>query len=898
MARHTVLSNGLTVITKEIRQLPIASFWVWYRVGSRNESAGTTGISHWVEHMMFQGTPTIGKGDVFRMVSANGGVLNGFTWLDYTAYFETLPSQRIDLGIAIESDRMVNSLFLPEEVERERTVIISEREGSENNPAYLLGEEMGATAFMAHPYGHSVVGWKSDLQAMTRDDLYGHYRTFYAPNNAIVVVVGDFDTDTLMGMIREKFEAIPSGPDVPAVRTTEPPQRGERRVSMRYPAGAPQFDVAYHAPAVSSPDAFPMLVLDAVLSGGKPMGMFGSRGTHMGRSSRLYRALVDAGLASNAGSSFALTRDPYLFDIDATPRPGVSLEQIEGVAFQEVERIQKEGVGREEMERALKQARAQLVYGSESVTDQGYWLGALEAIDSYETYGRLLERLNQVTPEDVQRVAQQYLTETNRTVGWLIPTEMAAAPMPEESTRAAGQPFYYDGAWVRSKSWVLGPESWQGSGSPQHSALSSQSGGGVGRVSLAIDRQQLGNGIVVLGNLNANSPQVVVRASLLAGSVFDSPDRTGIARFVAPMVIRGTEDRSFQQLSEETDSLGMALNVEVGRLTAQVSVRCLREDFGRALEILAEVLRRPTFPEEEVEKLRAQIITGLREQETSARAMAERRFLEELYPVWHPYRLWPSGSQDTIAATTREELMAFYRRHYRPDLLTVAVVGDVAPAEAVKRIQPVLGDWRAEGKPPRLEIPPVELPPNTVREVVVPGKFQSEMVMGLPALSRKDPDYYALRLGNLILGELGLSGRLGAVIRDQLGLAYHVSSDVQASVGPSPWAIRAGINPSNVDKAIEGARMEIERWRTELVSEGEIEDGKSFLIGSLPIALEASDGIARTLLDIEFYQLGLDYLERYPRLIDGVTREAIRDAVRKWIHPEHLVTVVAGPKRD
>ncbi|MGE5619684.1 MAG: M16 family metallopeptidase [Sphingomonadaceae bacterium] len=899
-ARRTILGNGLTVITKEIRQIPITSFWVWYRVGSRNEVAGTTGISHWVEHMMFQGTPTIGKGDIFRMVSANGGVLNGFTWLDYTAYFETLPSHRVELAISIESDRMINSLFLPEEVERERTVIISEREGSENSPTYLLGEEMSATAFMAHPYGHSVIGWKSDLQSMTRDDLYRHYRTYYVPNNAIVVAVGDFDTDRLLDQIREGFEPIPQGDPVPAVRTTEPPQRSERRVTMRYPAGAPQFEVAFHSPPVSSPDAFPMLVLDAVLSGGKPMGLFGARGARMGRSSRLYRALVDAGLASGAGSSFALTRDPYLFGIDATPRPGISLEEIERAVFQEVEKLQRLGVGQDEFDRALKQVKAQLVYGSESVTDQGYWLGAMEAIDSYETYGQLLERVTRVTPDDVKRVAEQYLTETNRTVGWLIPTAPGGAAPSEQQAQTAGRAFFYDQSWLVSpdESRVLGddcsgPRS-DGSGPiSQHRA-----GAAPGGVALQIAREQLDNGIVVLASHNPSIPQVIVRASLLAGSVFDTPDKAGIARFTAPMLVRGTETRSFQQLSEETDGLGMALNVEAGRITAQLSLRCLKEDFQRGLELLADALRRPTFSEDEVEKLRSQIITALREQEVSARVAAERHFLEELYPEGHPYRLWPSGSQDTVGSIRREDLLNHYRRYYRPDTLTIAVVGDVAPSEATEQIRRVLGDWRAQGERPRVEVPPVEPPSRRIREEVVPGKFQSELVMGLPSISRQDPDYYALRLGNLILGELGLSGRLGAVIRDKYGLAYHVSSDLQAGVGPSPWAVRAGVNPANVGRAIDAAIQQIERWRTELVTEAEITDGKSFLIGSLPIALETGDGVARTLLDIEFYQLGLDYLQRYPRLIDGVTREAIRDAVRRWIHPEHLVTVVAGPARD
>jgi zinc protease len=872
---RTVLGNGLTVITRESHKVPIASFWVWYRVGSRNEAAGTTGISHWVEHMMFKGTPTLSKGDIFRRVNANGGVLNGFTWLDYTAYFETLPSQRLDLALEIESDRMVNSLFEADEVESERTVIISEREGSENSPTFLLGEEIGAAAFQSHPYGHSVIGWKSDLRSITRDDLFNHYQTYYTPNNAIVVVVGDFDTESLLGRVEERFGRIPSGPPVPSVRPIEPPQRGERRVTVRRPAGVPHFEVAYHSPAISNPDAYSVMVLDAVLSGGKPMGMFGSRGARMGRSSRLYRALVDGGLASGVGSSFAATRDPYLFGIEATPRPGVSLEDVERAIFQEVENVQKFGVSREEVGRAMKQVKAQFVYASESVTDQSYWLGAMEVLDSYETYGKIVERLEQVSPEDIKRVAEEYLTESNRIVGWLVPTETAGADISPQAS-AIGQAYFYSG-----------PGRW-----------SVPSGSAAPALSLPIHREELDNGIVVLAVQDTTTPQVIVRASLMAGSIFDSEEKSGTARFAAPMLMRGTGNHTFQELSEETDGLGMALTVDAGRLTAQIGVRCLKEDFGRGMELMAEVLRGPVFPPEEIEKLRGQIISGLREQESSARAVAERRFLKELYPPGHAYHLWPLGTQETVSAITREDLEGFYRQHYRPDTLVVAVVGDSPVEHAVEEVRRVLGDWQPSGAPPEFRVDPVDLPARASHDEVVPGKFQSEIVMGLPAISRKDPEYYAMRLGNLILGELGLSGRLGASIRERQGLAYHVSSDAQAGVGPSPWAVRAGVNPANVDRAIEAALQEVGRWREELVSAEELEDAKSFLVGSLPIALETNDGVARTILDIEFYELGLDYLQRYPGIIQSISAEEIRDAVRRWIHPEHMVTIVAGPPRQ
>ena len=269
------LDNGLTVLIREVHRAPVASFWVWYRVGGRNEVPGITGISHWVEHMVFKGTPTYQPGEIFREVNKHGGTLNGFTWIDYTAYFETLPAPQILLGADIESDRMQNAVFDPSEVESERTVILSEREGNENQPTFHLREEVIGAAFRAHPYGQGVIGFTSDLRQITRDDLYRHYRTYYTPNNATVVVVGDVDAEAILAEIERRFGAIPSGPEPPPVRTVEPPQSGERRVVVRRPAPTATMLMAFHAPRAEDPDALPMVVLDTVLSGGKAMGYGG-----------------------------------------------------------------------------------------------------------------------------------------------------------------------------------------------------------------------------------------------------------------------------------------------------------------------------------------------------------------------------------------------------------------------------------------------------------------------------------------------------------------------------------------------------------------------------------------------------------------------------------------------
>ena len=417
---ETHFDNGLMVLTRELHNAPVATFWVWYRVGSRNEALGITGASHWVEHMMFKGTERLNKGDIFKLISQNGGVNNAFTWMDYTAYFETLPSDRLDLAVQIESDRMMNSAFDPDEVNAERTVIISEREGHENDPEFWLGEELQATAFHVHPYHHDTIGWKVDLERMTRDQLYNHYRHYYVPNNAIVVAAGDFETSALLDKLHATFGQLPRGEEVVPLRIEEPPQEGERRVVVRRPGATCYFSAAYHAPRATDADFFPCFVLSGVLGGASSLAAGGRASP--GRSSRLYRALVEKELASGVHCSYFPMLDPYLFDISATVRPGVDIARVERAIFGEVERIASQPISDAEYEKVLKQTRAQYVYAEDGVSNHGYRLGMLEVVASYRMYDTFLENLEKVTKEDIQRVAAKYLAETNRTVGWFIPT--------------------------------------------------------------------------------------------------------------------------------------------------------------------------------------------------------------------------------------------------------------------------------------------------------------------------------------------------------------------------------------------------------------------------------------------------------------------------------------------
>ena len=416
-----VLDNGLTVLIRPMYHAPVASLWLWLRVGSRNEVPGITGISHWVEHMMFKGTPNVPKGELDRLVSREGGYNNAMTWLDWTVYYETLPAQRIDLALEIEADRVANALFDLQEVEAERTVIVSERQGAENEPGFRLSEAVQAAAFRVHPYHHTVIGDLCDLTTITRDDLYAHYRRYYVPNNAVLVLSGDVETGPALTRIGSLFGGIPAGQSLLPVRREEPTQTGERRVVVEGEGTTAYVDLAFHVPQATASDFFSMLAVNAVLAGIGRLSPFG--GGSANRSSRLYEALVETELALSVSGDLPITCDPYLYVLSATVRAGRTPQQVEDAMWDQVEQIVTKPASQEELGRALKQARAQLVYSSESVTDQALWFGFAEMLSHHSWFLTFIEQLNRVTVEDVCRAASQYLTRRNCTVGWYVPTD-------------------------------------------------------------------------------------------------------------------------------------------------------------------------------------------------------------------------------------------------------------------------------------------------------------------------------------------------------------------------------------------------------------------------------------------------------------------------------------------
>ena len=413
---HTIqLPNGLTILLKEIHTAPLISQWIWYKVGSRNETPGITGISHFVEHIQFKGTPKYPAKTIDHAISRDGGVMNGMTYLDWTTYYETMPADKINLSLEMEADRMVNSNFNPDEIESERTVIISEREGNENEPLFRLAEAVQNASFSTHPYRCEIIGSLQDLKNISAKDLYRHYQTFYCPANAIIAIAGDFAPDQMELKLHNLYDQIPSIPRPDQKIVQDAPLRSEERIVVEGPGETTYLEISYRAPRAVDRDFFTMTVLDSILTGPASLNMFG--GGISNKTSRLYQKLVEKDLAVSVSGGLTATIDPYLFDISVTVNPNKKVKDVLLAIDEEIDQIMENKVNEDEIQRAIKQAKALFAYGSENITNQAFWMGYANMFANYQWFEKYIDSLQTVTAEDVLQTARTYLSSNRRVVG-------------------------------------------------------------------------------------------------------------------------------------------------------------------------------------------------------------------------------------------------------------------------------------------------------------------------------------------------------------------------------------------------------------------------------------------------------------------------------------------------
>ncbi len=860
--REAVLPNGLTVLIKEVRSAPVVSFSVWYRVGSRNEHTGITGVSHLLEHLMFKGTQQYQVGEISRTLSLNGAAYNASTYYDWTNYYETLAADRLELAMRIEADRMVHSRIDQADLDSEMTVVRSELEGGENNPGRLLWTAVVATAFQAHPYHAPVIGWRTDVEHVPRDTIYRYYRAHYGPNNAVVVIVGDVAADDALRLVEKHFGPIPRIPDPPAVYTVEPPQRGERRITVHRAGSLPMVMIAWKAPAARHPDGYALDVLSTVLGDG--------------RTSRLYQHLVETGLASRADAGNPALRDPFLFYVSATARPGVTADRLEAALLEQVQRMVDAPITDEELRRAQQRAEADFVFQTDSVTSQARVLGYWAMIGDWRFLDTYLDRLRALTPADIQAVAKRYFTVDARTTGQFIPTEGggAAAPPPREASARLERPQRHERE-IPLPAPVTRPPP------PRH-----------------VTRFTLDNGISVIVQENHANPTFALQASLPAGALAEPRSQPGLAALTASMLTRGTQHRTLLQFAAALEDVGASLSAGADALVTTISGRAQSRDFELLMDLLAEMLREPAFPAPDLDRLKGQLLAGIAQARTSPEQVASHAFDRAVYPPGHPMR--PETFDDAervLKAMTRDDVAGFYRRQYGPDHMILVLAGDLKPDRVRAALQQRLGDWPRN--PSALPITPPDLPlqatPERV-EVRIPDRSQTAIVWGhAGGLRRADPDFYATQVLNMILGGGVLVSRLGTSIRDEQGLAYSVYSYYDASLYPGPFRVALGTNPANAQRALAELQAQVERIRRDGVTAREVEEAVAYLTGRFPLRLETNGGMAEILWGIEFFGLGPDYIDRYASLYRAVTADQVNQAARQHLHPDRATVAIAGP---
>jgi zinc protease len=930
--REYKLANGMKVLLVENRVAPVATVLVVYKVGSRNEAVGYTGSTHLLEHMMFKGTPTFNR-EKNTQISATlqkvGADFNATTWYDRTNYFETVPSDQIELAIKLEADRMRNSLIADADRQSEMTVVRNELERGQNEPSEVLDEAVYAAAFREHPYHHPTIGWRTDVEGVPTVRLKAFYDTFYHPNNSTAIVVGDFERGHTLELVHKYFGAYPASANpIPQVYTEEPPQQGERRLVIRRAGELAIVQIAFHTPGVlgqnnvlsnedlakramnppAQNDIYPLVVLSNALS--------------RGVTSRLYQALVEKQLAVNVNSNADQHRDPGLFNVSATVRPGVEPKQVEETILSELRRAGEQGLTGAEVEKAKQQILAQVAYDRDGTFNIAEQMSEAEAVADWRFYKDYAANISRVQPADVQRVARLYFTEDNRTIGHFIPkgagqTAMAGETGPVIDAAGGSGPtgpiadgpsglfcrgvqFYREPGVTVEPFETKAKEARDGGGDDaveqNKSAAQASSKSGSDFASRTV-RSQLPNGSTLLVLENHATPTLAVRGSFRAGSYFEPRDKPGLARITAEMLERGTKKHSKLEIASALESVGAHIDFSTDPFTVNIIARSLSKDLPLLMHTLSEELREPAFPQDELDKLKQQTIAEIQEQQASTGFRAYERFTQLAFDPANPFYL-PAGQKliSSINSITVDDVRRFYAEQYGGRSLILSITGDVNASEVRRQFEESFGSFAGPRNVDINVTDPAQITTARREVVLIKDKASVDIYLGSAApLRRNAKDYYAALLANSALGESTLSSRLGLQVRDKEGLTYGINSRFRSpGLAAGPWLIGVSVNPQNVEKAINSTVGVLRDYVQNGIRVEELADEKSSAIGSFKVGLASNAGLARALWNAEFYNLGADYLDRYPQLIQAVTVEEVNAAIRKYFRPDQLTVVLAG----
>jgi zinc protease len=864
------LPNGLEVILHQDRTTPVVGVNLWYKVGSKDEKAGRTGFAHLFEHLMFQGSQNH-DAEYFAPLESLGANINGSTNTDRTNYFETLPTNGLERALWLEADRM--GFLLPAltqaKLDNQRDVVKNERRQRVDNVPYGMAYERMLEAMYPpeHPYHHSVIGSLADLSAASLDDVQNFFRTYYTPNNASLAITGDFDPAEAKRLVEKYFGAIPRGPEVERPRPSVPKLDAPRHVQMTDRVTLARAELSWPTVPLGHPDEPALDVLAAVLGG-------------LDKENRLYRALqYDQSLAANVRASHPTQQLAGTFDVTITALPGQSLDDLIARADAQIERLKSEGPTADEVAKAQTTSESGLVFSLESIGGKADFLNRQNVnFGDPLAYKAEMKKLFAVNPDDVKRVANEYLGP-NRVRLDVTPGAQAKRP-PESEVDRKGQV-------------AIAPER-----PPVKDAFDRSKMPGTGETPdfspPPVVRRKLSNGLEVILSERHELPILTFRLILKGGQNLEPPGRDGLAELTADLMSEGTKTRDALTLAGELSKLGASVGASFDRESGSLNLTTLAKHTDPALDLFADVLLNPAFPEKELDRLRDEKLASLARRKDNAQAIAGIVFPKLLYGLDHPY-----GRIETMASVKsidRDAITRFYERLFRPNNATLIIVGDTTADAIVPKLESALADWKPGPIPATPLQPAASKRPIELVLVDKPGSAQSVLYAGHIGVPRATDDYFAIEVMNAILGGQ-FSSRLNLNLREAKGYTYGARTGFTYRQGPGPFVAATSVQTAVTKEAL----TELVKELTDITgprpaTQSEFDFARGNLIKSFPGDWGTTRGVSSQLSELAQFGLPDDYFTSYQARLEAVTLDDVNRVARKYVRPDNLLIVVVGDR--
>ena len=865
------LKNGLEVILSEDHRLPLVAVDLWYHVGPANEKPGRTGFAHLFEHMMFQGSKHAGDKPFQVLESAGATLINGTTDFDRTNYFETMPSNQLELALWLESDRMGWLLDKLDEkkLANQRDVVRNERRQGESQPYEVVNEGLWHELFpQGHPYYGDVIGSHQDIESAELTDVRDFFKTYYAPNNATIAIVGDYDAKTIKPLVEKYFGAIPSGPAPEKITATQPEITSEKKVTITDRISLPRIYMAWQTPAIFKPGDAELDLFQYILGGG--------------RSSRLYKKLVyEKQIAQSVSAQQQNLLLGSVFQIEATAKPNIKLEDLQAAIEEELKDVQTNGVTQAELNRARNTIVTRRIGNLQRLGGFG---GVADQLNFYNHYtgdpgflAKDVDRYQNATPQSVQKYAQM-LTANSRAIAYGVPGEKKLEEVPQRKLDPN----------LASKEMPGGPgnDEWR---------ASVPKPGAVRTPNLPAPKEfKLASGLTVLLVEDHKLPFMTAQLVAIHGSESNPPDRPGLASFTTSMMTEGTEKRTSPQLADDIAQTGGTVSASSSADASWVAATGLTWSANDLFDLLSDVGMHPAFRQEEIERLRARRLTSLLQEKDNPNVLATKVFYHEMYGDKSPYGFLETGTEASTKATTRDDLLGFYKAGFGPKNAALVVAGDLTRPQLQELATKYFGGWTGSATTQS----PLQVSAKTERRIVIvdkPGSPQSVLRIGQVGLDRKNPDYPKVTVMNEILGGL-FSSRINLNLREAHGYTYGAFSAFAFRRSQGPFFVGSMVRTDVTAPSVSEVFKEVEKMKATAPTAEEVKMAKETAIRSLTAIFETTQQTAGTMSNLFLYGLPLNYYTTLPTSFSAVTAADVQKMAEKYLAPDKMLVVIAGDR--